>query len=146
MNLPPRPARPETPGAEHPVVLFDGVCKFCNAGVNFLLDHDRRGRLRFAPLQSRAGQALLEKFRLPTTDFDTFVLVEGDRCWTRSTAALRLTAYLDAPWPALFPLLLVPPFLRDWAYDLVARHRYRWFGKLDACRVPTPEVRERFLD
>jgi predicted DCC family thiol-disulfide oxidoreductase YuxK len=129
-----------------PIVLFDGVCQFCNAGVNFLIDHDRAARFRFAPLQSAAGQALLRRFHLPTDDFNTFVLIEGERYYTRSTAALRIATLLGGWWSLLQTLLLVPPLLRDAAYDLVARHRYRWFGRLDACRVPTPELRRRFLD
>ncbi len=132
--------------ASEPIVLFDGVCKFCNASVNFLLDHDAQQRLRFAALQSRTGQALLRRFGLRTTDFDTLVLVEGDRCSARSTAALRIASYLPPPWRYLEALLLLPAFLRDPAYDLLAGNRYRWFGRLDACRVPTPELRQRFLD
>jgi predicted DCC family thiol-disulfide oxidoreductase YuxK len=129
-----------------PIVLFDGVCRFCNAAVNFLIDHDRAARLRFAALQSGTGQALLRRFGLRTTDFDTLVLVEGSRCTTRSTAALRAASYLDRPWRFLAALLLLPAFLRDPAYNLLARNRYRWFGKLDACRLPTPELRALFLD
>jgi predicted DCC family thiol-disulfide oxidoreductase YuxK len=129
-----------------PIVLFDGVCKVCNAGVNFIIDHDSRARLRFAALQSPTGQRLLRQFGLRTNDFDTMVLVEGQRCSTRTTAALRICRYLDGSWPLLSVLLLVPPFLRDYAYNLFAANRYRWFGKLDACRVPTPDVRRRFLD
>jgi predicted DCC family thiol-disulfide oxidoreductase YuxK len=132
--------------ASEPIVLFDGVCRFCNASVNFLLDHDPQRRLRFAALQSRTGQALLRRFGLRTTDFDTLVFVEGNRCATRSTAALRIASYLPLPWRCLEALLLLPAFLRDPGYDLLARNRYRWFGRLDACRVPTPELRERFLD
>lgn len=128
-----------------PIVLFDGVCQFCNDGVNFLIDHDRAGRLRFAALQSEAGQALLRKFGLSTTDIDTAVLVEGERCSTRSTAALRAALHLDGVWRLGAALLLMPTFLRDPLYNLLARNRYRWFGRLDACRVPTPEVRARFL-
>jgi predicted DCC family thiol-disulfide oxidoreductase YuxK len=130
-----------------PIVLFDGVCNFCNAGVNFILDHDRRGRIRFAALQSPAGQRLLRRFGLRANDFDTMVLVDGGRCYTRSTAALRIARLLDGwRWRALSALLLVPAFLRDHAYDVLARNRYRWFGRTDACRVPTPEVRGRFLE
>ena len=129
-----------------PVVLFDGVCNFCNAGVNFILDHDRSGRIHFAALQSEAGQRLLREFGLRTTDFDTLVLVEGNRCYTRSTAALRIAGLLDGwAWRLISALLLVPAFLRDYAYDVLARNRYRWFGRSEACRVPTPEVRGRFL-
>jgi predicted DCC family thiol-disulfide oxidoreductase YuxK len=129
-----------------PIVLFDGVCKFCNATVNFLIDHDSQGRLRFAALQSETGQALLRRFGLRTDDFDTMILVEGSRWSSRTTGALRAVSYLDAPWRFLAALLLIPPFLRDTAYNLLASNRNRWFGKLDACRVPTPELRARFLD
>jgi predicted DCC family thiol-disulfide oxidoreductase YuxK len=129
-----------------PIVLFDGVCKFCNRSVNFLIDHDSRGRLRFAALQSETGQALLRRFRLRTNDFDTLVLVQGRHCSTRSTAALRAASYLDGPWRFLEALLLMPAFLRDPLYNFLARNRYRWFGRLDACRVPTPELKARFLD
>jgi predicted DCC family thiol-disulfide oxidoreductase YuxK len=132
-----------TPG---PIVLFDGVCKFCDASVNFILDHDRAARVRFAALQSETGRALLKKHRLPPDRLDTLVLVEGNRPAVRSTAALRIARYLDAPWPLLTALLLLPTFLRDAAYELLAANRYRWFGRLDACRVPTPELRQRFLD
>jgi predicted DCC family thiol-disulfide oxidoreductase YuxK len=130
----------------HPIVLFDGVCKFCNAGVNFLIDRDPDARLRFAALQSAAGQQLLRRFHLPTSDFDTFVLIEGRHCLTRSTAALRIALLLGGRWRLLFPLALVPPFLRDAVYDLIARNRYRWFGRLDSCRMPTPDLKRRFLD
>lgn len=129
-----------------PVILFDGVCQFCDSTVNFVLDHDRTGRVRFAALQSKAGQELLARFGLPADKFDSLVLVENGRHYLRSTAALRLARHLDLPWPLLAGLLLVPQFLRDWAYDVVATNRYRWFGKMDACRVPTPEVRARFLE
>jgi predicted DCC family thiol-disulfide oxidoreductase YuxK len=129
-----------------PTVLFDGVCKFCDASVNFLIDHDRAGRLRFAALQSEAGQALLREGGLPTDRLNSLVLIEGKRVSTRSTAAFRIARYLDSPWPVLCVFLLLPAFLRDAAYDLVAANRYRWFGRLDACRVPTPESRRRFLD
>ncbi len=132
--------------ANEPIVLFDGVCKFCDGAIQFLLDHDRTGRLRFASLQSRPGQELLRQFGLPTDQLDSMVLIEGNRCWTRSTAALRLTRYLKLPWPVLSLLLLLPEFLRDAGYEWIAANRYRWFGKLNACRVPTPEVRQRFLD
>jgi predicted DCC family thiol-disulfide oxidoreductase YuxK len=129
-----------------PIMLFDGVCNFCNASVNFLLDHDPEQRLRFAALQSAAGQRLLRHFRLRAADFDTLVLVEGPHCYVRSTAALRIAARLNGPWRFLAALLLVPTFLRDYAYEVVARNRYRWFGKSESCRMPIPELRQRFLD
>ena len=129
-----------------PIVLFDGVCNFCNASVNFLIDHDSKARLRFAALQSRTGQALLEKFGLRKTDFDTMVLVEGECYSIRSTAALRIAGHLDGWWWLSAAGLFIPTFLRDFAYSILARNRYRWFGRLDACRVPAPETRARFLE
>ena len=130
-------------GDADPIILFDGVCKFCNASVNFILDRDRAGRVRFAALQSVTGQHLLRHFGLPTDQFSSLVLVEGGRCWRRSTAALRIARHLDGAWPLLAVLLAVPVILRDAAYDVLARNRYRWFGQLDSCRVPTPETFER---
>jgi predicted DCC family thiol-disulfide oxidoreductase YuxK len=129
-----------------PIILFDGVCKFCNAGVNFILDRDAHRRLRFAPLQSEPGQALLRRFGLCTNDFDTMVLVVHGRAYRKSSAALRIARYLGGAWPLLTVLFAIPPFLRDAGYDLLARNRYRWFGKAESCRVPTPNIRERFLE
>ena len=129
-----------------PVVLFDGVCNFCNRSVNFILDHDARKRFRFAALQSDAGQAVLRHFGLRTDDFDTAVLVERGRAYTKSSAALRIARSLGGRWSLLALLLALPPLLRDAAYDLLARNRYRWFGRTDSCRVPTPQIRDRFLE
>jgi predicted DCC family thiol-disulfide oxidoreductase YuxK len=128
-----------------PIVLFDGVCNFCNRSVNFILDRDAHRRFRFAALQSDAGQAVLRQFGLRTDDFDTAVLVERGRAYTKSSAALRIARNLGGWWSLLALLFAIPPFLRDAVYDVLARNRYRWFGKTDSCRVPTPEVRERFL-
>jgi predicted DCC family thiol-disulfide oxidoreductase YuxK len=130
---------------ERPLVLFDGVCNLCNASVDFILERDRKGTFRFAALQSEAGQRLLRGFELPTAEHRSLVLVEGDRVYLRSSAALRIARRLGGLWPALYLFIVVPPFLRDLAYDFVARNRYRWFGKRDTCRVPTPELADRFL-
>ena len=129
-----------------PIVLFDGVCKFCNASVNFLIDHDKAGRIHFAAHQSDLGQRLLTRFGLARDRIDSIVLVEGRRYSTESTAAIRLTRYMDGFWPILGAFLFVPAFLRDFVYEILARNRYRWFGVLDACRMPTPEIRNRFLE
>src|SRR4051812_18827908 len=110
-----------------PIVLFDGVCKFCNRSVNFILDRDAHKRLRFAPLQSASGQAVLRRFGLRTDDFDTAVVVEHGRAYTKSSAALRIARQLGGWWSLLAVLFAVPPFLRDAAYDVLARNRYRWF-------------------
>ncbi len=129
-----------------PVLLFDGVCNLCNASVLFVIRRDRRSHFRFASLQSEAGQALLERFHLPANEFETFVLVEDGRCFVRSTAALRVVRKLNGLWPFLYVLIVIPGPIRDLLYNFAARRRYRWFGKREACMVPTPEQRSRFLD
>ncbi|MFB6169352.1 MAG: thiol-disulfide oxidoreductase DCC family protein [Haloferacaceae archaeon] len=129
-----------------PVILFDGVCNLCNAAVRTVVRYDDRGVFRFAPLQSAVGQELLRRHDLPTADFDSVVLVEDGRVSTRSTAALRVCRRLGLPWSLLSPLLAVPAPLRDPFYDLVARVRYRVFGRTDECQVPSSEVRERFAE
>jgi predicted DCC family thiol-disulfide oxidoreductase YuxK len=121
------------------------VCGFCNQSVQLILRNDRRGRFRFAALQSEVGQALLRRYGLPTDDLDTFVLVEEGRAYVRSTGALRVASRLDGAWKLLSALSVVPRPVRDFFYDLFARNRYRMFGRLDACMLPPPEVRSRFL-
>lgn len=131
---------------EGPVVLFDGVCNLCNGVVQFLIRRDPEGRFRFAPLQSEVGQNVLERFGLPTDALETFVLVEGDECYTKSTAALRTARHLGGAYALLYHLRYVPRPLRDAVYDLVAASRYRLFGRKDQCMVPSPEIEDRFLD
>jgi predicted DCC family thiol-disulfide oxidoreductase YuxK len=129
------------------VVLFDGVCNLCNGFVNFALDRDRTGRLVFGALQSEEAQRLLREAGLAESRPDSLVLIEGDgRAFVRSAAALRAARALDWPWPLLAIGLIVPRPLRDLVYEWVARHRYRWFGQRDSCRMPTPELRARFLE
>jgi predicted DCC family thiol-disulfide oxidoreductase YuxK len=131
---------------ERLLVLFDGVCQFCNSSVNFIMDHDPARRFCFAALQSPLGEAMLRRFHLPTNSVDSVILIEQNRCYLKSTAALRIARRLQSPWPALSLFIVLPALVRDLGYDWLARNRYRWFGKLDMCRVPTPEVRERFVD
>ena len=131
---------------EPPIVVFDGVCNFCNASVSFILAHDRARVFRFASLQSHAGRSLLERVGIEPLDADTFALVEGERCLVRSDAALAVARRLPAPWRWGAALAAVPRPWRDAAYRLIARNRYRWFGRRRACMVPAPDVRERFLE
>jgi len=128
-----------------PLILFDGVCNFCNASVNFVIARDPGKIFRFTPLQSATGQETLKRFNLSTTDLDTMVLVQDGRVFTRSTAGLKIARRLSGLWPLFSAFLIVPKFLRDAVYNLIAKNRYRWWGKKDVCMVPTPEVRERFL-
>jgi len=129
----------------HPVLLFDGVCNLCHGTVRFVLDHDRDARFRFAPLQSEVGRALLARFALDPDALDTIVLIDEARAYRRSDAALRVARRLGAPWSWLVPLAAIPRPLRDAVYDFIARRRYRWFGKKDACPLPRPEWSDRFL-
>ena len=126
------------------VVLFDGVCNLCNASVRFIVDHDRRGRFAFAPLQSEVGRRLLAG-RVPA-GVDSVVLIEGGRVYTRSRAALLIARRLDGLWPLMYALAVVPTPIADALYAWIARNRYRWFGRSEECRVPTPGLRGRFLD
>ncbi len=127
-----------------PILLFDGVCNLCNQTVRFVVDNDSDGRVSFAPQQSPVGEALLDRFDLPR--MDSVVLIEGERVTRKSDAVLRLARYLDDPLPAASLFELVPGPLREVAYDTVAEHRYRIFGRKESCPVPDPETRERFLD
>jgi predicted DCC family thiol-disulfide oxidoreductase YuxK len=127
------------------LVLFDGVCNVCNALILFIIDRDPKEQFVFAPLSSELAQSLLAKHGLPNVDPDTVVLVENDHAYTRSTAILRVMARLRPPWAVFWLGLIVPRFLRDLGYRYFASHRYAWFGKSDQCRVPTPELRRRFL-
>ena len=132
-----------------PVLLYDGVCGFCNRSVQLILDHDRRGVMRFAALQSDYGQALVERHP-ELRGVDSVVYVEGapggERVHVRSDAALKVAGYLGGFWRLFLAAKLVPRAARDYLYDLFARNRYRVFGKYDTCMLPPPEVRSRFLD
>jgi len=128
------------------VILFDGVCNLCNGFVTFVIARDPDRRFQFGALQSPAARRLLDSVDLGEAGPDSVVLVEDGRAWTRSGAALRIARGLTFPWPLAAIFVVVPRPLRDWIYNLVARNRYRWFGKRDVCMVPTPELRARFID
>jgi predicted DCC family thiol-disulfide oxidoreductase YuxK len=127
------------------IIFFDGVCNFCNASVHFIIRHDRTGAFRFAPLQSNIGRQVLSRFP-ELQRVESIVLVEGGRCYIESSAVLRIAKQLDGFWKAIYVLKIVPRPLRDAVYRMIAKNRYRWFGKQEACMVPTKEIRERFLN
>ena len=111
----------------HYIILFDGVCNFCNFWVNFLLDRDKKDKFRFTALQSETGEKLLKKFNLSTEDFDTFVLIVGDKYYVRSTAALLVAKNLTGLWKMLYVFIIIPKQIRDFLYNLVAKNRYKLF-------------------
>lgn len=129
----------------HPIILFDGVCNLCNASVNFIIDRDPQAIFRLAALQSDAGQRLLRQHDLLTTHHDSIVLLENDRIYTESAAALCIARRLTWPWSWFYAFIIVPRWLRDPLYRWIARNRYRWFGQRTSCRMPTPELKTRFL-
>lgn len=131
---------------DHPVILFDGVCNLCNGAVQFVIRHDRTGIFKFASLQSESGQQLLKKYDLPLTDFNSFALIQNGVAFTRSTAALKVARLLKGPISLLYGFIIVPAFIRNAVYNLIAKNRFRWFGKMDHCMIPTPALRARFLN
>ena len=130
---------------DKPVILFDGVCNLCTGSVQFILKRDKEKKFLFASLQSNYGQNLLKQSDLPTNTFNSFILNQDEKIFTRSTAALKMIQQLKGwKWVKIF--WIVPQFIRDAVYNLVARNRYKWFGKKEECWLPTPELKERFLD
>ena len=131
---------------ENPIILFDGVCNFCNASVNFVLRHDRNERFKFCSIQSDKGQALMAQYGLQDSGLSSMILLHGGRAYRKSGAALRITGMLDFPWPLLYSAIVIPATLRDQVYDFIGAHRYTWFGKSASCRVPDGAHKRRFLD
>jgi predicted DCC family thiol-disulfide oxidoreductase YuxK len=130
----------------HDLILFDGVCNLCSGSVQFVIARDPGAHFQFGALQSESARRVLDLYDAPDPLPDAIVLVEGGKVYTRSTAALRIARRLTFPWPLAFVFFAVPRPLRDWFYAVVARHRYRWFGRRDHCMVPTPALRSRFID
>jgi len=130
---------------DKPVILFDGVCNLCTGSVQFILKRDKEKRFLFASLQSRYGQDLLRQFNLPTDTFNSFILYQDGKVLTRSAAALEMFQQLKGwKWVKIFRI--VPKFIRDAVYNLIAKNRYKWFGQKNECWLPTPDLKGRFLD
>jgi predicted DCC family thiol-disulfide oxidoreductase YuxK len=132
--------------APAPIVVFDGICNVCSAAVRLILENDRRGTIRFAPLQSPTGARLMREHGLGIEDAGTFLFVTEGRALVRSDAAVAIARRLRFPWSALAVFGVLPRALRDPAYRLLAKYRYAWFGRRASCFVPSPEERSRFLD
>ena len=126
-------------------VLFDGVCNFCNASINFVIDRDKKGVFKFAALQSDIGQEILKKYGLKQTNFDSIILEKEGKIYQKSDAALEIVRNMDGLWKVFYIFKIIPSFLRNPVYNLIAKNRYRIFGRTDACRIPTPELKARFL-
>jgi len=127
------------------ILLFDGVCNLCIGLVNFTIKRDSKEKFKFAALQSESGQSLLKTFGLSATDYDTFVLISGEKYYLKSSAGLHVLKELGGVWKLFYAFIIIPVPLRDFIYNVVARRRYRIFGKRATCIVPTPDVKRRFL-
>lgn len=129
----------------NPVILFDGVCNLCNSSVQFIIRNDPKHHFRFASLQSNLGQSILKQFNLPTNELSSFILLDKGRISVKSTGALKVVKQLSGAWPLLYIFIIIPPFIRDAVYEFIGRNRYKWFGKKEACWLPTPEIKALFL-
>jgi predicted DCC family thiol-disulfide oxidoreductase YuxK len=127
------------------LILFDGVCNLCNALVQFVIRHDPNGKFHFAAIQSDIGRKIFQKYGLDPTDLQTFVFISDNRIFLRSSAAIAVVSHFGGAWRMCAIFWLVPRFLRDAVYSVIARNRYRWFGRKDTCMIPTPEIEKRFL-
>jgi len=131
---------------EKPVILFDGVCNLCSSSVQFVINNDRKAKFLMGSLQSKEGNELAKKFNVDAEELRTFILIENDKAYQKSTAALRVTKKLNGLWPLLYIFIIIPPFLRNAVYDFIASNRYKWFGKKETCWIPDPELRSRFIE
>jgi predicted DCC family thiol-disulfide oxidoreductase YuxK len=128
------------------IILFDGVCNLCNGAVNFIIQKDKKPLYSFASLQSDFGKNLLKQFGLKSNDLNSFVLIENGKAYLKSSAALRIAKNLGGIYSILYGFMIVPRFIRDFVYSIIANNRYRWFGKTNECMIPTPQLQARFLE
>ena len=130
---------------QQPIILFDGICNFCNSAVNFTIKRNTKANIFFAPMQTDAGQKLLKQYDLPLDDMQSFIFIENGIVYKQSTAALKVCRHLRGLWPLSYGLIIVPKFIRDGIYNWIAANRYKWFGVRQQCMIPTPEIKARFL-
>ncbi len=128
------------------ILFFDGHCNLCNNSVDFVITRDKKRVFRFAPLQGETAKDVLGDVNIDLEHPDSFVLSKDNKVYFRSTAALMVARQLGFPWSLTSLFLVVPPFIRDAVYNLIARNRYKWFGRKETCRLPSPEERSLFLD
>ncbi|MES2647676.1 MAG: thiol-disulfide oxidoreductase DCC family protein [Bacteroidota bacterium] len=128
------------------IILFDGVCNLCNNAVQHVIKNDARKLFRFASLQSEFGKQTLQKYKLQANDLSSFILLDNEKLYKKSSGALRVSKYLGGAWPLLYTMIIIPSFIRDAVYSWIARNRYKWFGKQETCWLPTPELKERFIN
>lgn len=131
--------------SNRPVIYFDGVCNLCNSTVQFIIKHDKKKQFLFAPLQSAAGAVALAAIKQQGVKGESVILYYKNRYYTKSAAALHTFKLLGGLWAIFFTAIVIPPFIRNAVYGFISRNRYKWFGKKDACMLPTPELKSRFI-
>lgn len=127
------------------VVLFDGVCNFCSASIHFIIKHDNKNYFKFATLQSEKAKALVSNFNVSISTNNSILLIEKNKIYNKSTAALRIAKKLNNGYSLLYIFIIVPVFIRNAIYDYVAKNRYKWFGKKEVCMLPSAEIRSKFI-
>lgn len=128
------------------LVLFDGVCNFCNFWIRFALKRDKKGKLKFTSLQGETAKNILPQFGIDPSVITSVIFIDQGKVYIESSAALRVCKYLDGGWKIVYALIIIPAFIRDGIYKWIGRNRYKWFGKTETCMLPTAEQRARFLD
>ena len=141
----PKPQQSDEFKAPYGIVLFDGVCNFCNRFVNFVIHRNTSENFKFSALQSEMGQKILREIGMPKDNLFSLILIENGRVWTKSSAMLRILQDLPGLWPTTYILFIIPRIIRDSVYNLIARNRYILIGRSDACSIPSPEERKHFL-
>jgi len=132
--------------SNNPVIFFDGVCNLCNASVQFILERDKHKYFQFTALQGNYAKAILPELGANANQLNSILLLEGGKIYQKSSAALKIAKKLSGFWPLLYVFITVPKFMRDWVYDIVAKNRYKCWGRQESCWVPTPELKSRFYD
>lgn len=129
------------------LILFDGVCNLCNSSVQYVIKHDKGNRFMFAPLQGETGKEIINQFNIDSAKIDSILLyIPNKGIYAKSSAALKIASKLSFPRNLLSVFFIIPTFIRNWVYNYIAKHRYEWFGKKESCMIPTPELKQKFLD
>jgi predicted DCC family thiol-disulfide oxidoreductase YuxK len=132
--------------SQHHIVIFDGVCNFCNGVVNFIIRRDPKALFSFTPMQSESGERLIEKYDATMVGVDTILLIKNGQCYERTDAAIEIAGDLTGLWSMFRVFKILPKSFRDYFYRLFARNRYKLFGRREECMIPSPEVRDRFIE
>jgi predicted DCC family thiol-disulfide oxidoreductase YuxK len=127
------------------IILFDGICNLCNSSVNFIIRNDKKEHFLFASLQSDAAKDILLQYQVKKIKFDSILLIENGKIFEKSKAAFQISRNLNGAYKLIYFFTIIPKFITDWVYDIIARNRYTWFGKKDSCMIPTEKLKSRFL-